>query len=206
MKKFKSLFICLSVIAISFFVSSAAISKVVMDDIKLPEPSVTGGAPIMTAFKNRHSSLKFSSKKEIPLQVLSELLWAADGINRPDGKRTAPSALNSHVITIYTVLKDGIYKYNPQMHTLEAFSKEDVRPIIGTKAPVILLYSANLTRQSKYLSAVDCGFIGQNVYLYSAANNLNTIFLYGVNSSALNYKLELKLGEEILFAQIVGYE
>ena len=91
------------------------------------------------------------------------------------------------------------------MHTLVAFSKEDVRPIIGdTKAPLILLYVANLSRQSKYLASVDCGFIGQNVYLYSAANNLNTIFLYGVNTSALNYKLELKLGEEVLFAQLVG--
>ena len=113
--------------------------------------------------------------------------------------------MNAQVITIYAALPDGLYKYNPQMHTLEAFSKEDIRPIVGTKAPLILLYVANLARQSKYLASVDCGFIGQNVYLYSAANNLNTIFLYGVNSSALNYKLDLNLGEEVLFAQVVGF-
>ena len=200
----KKLFVCLGVITGLMFASGSAFSKVVMDDIKLPEPSVTGGMSLMEALKNRHSSTKFS-KDEIPLQTLSELLWAADGENRPDGKRTAPSALNSQVITIYAALKDGIYKYNPQMHTLEAFSKEDIRPIIGSKAPVILLYVANLSRQSKYLAAVDCGFIGQNVYLYSAANNLNTVFLYGVNSSSLNYKLQFKLGEEVLFAQLVGY-
>ncbi len=204
MKNMKKLFVCLGVITGLMFASGSAFSKVVMDDIKLPEPSVTGGMSLMEALKNRHSSTKFS-KDEIPLQTLSELLWAADGENRPDGKRTAPSALNSQVITIYAALKDGIYKYNPQMHTLEAFSKEDIRPIIGSKAPVILLYVANLSRQSKYLAAVDCGFIGQNVYLYSAANNLNTVFLYGVNSSALNYKLQFKLGEEVLFAQLVGY-
>lgn len=204
MKNMKKLFVCLGVITGLMFASGSAFSKVVMDDIKLPEPSVTGGMSLMEALKNRHSSTKFS-KDEIPLQTLSELLWAADGENRPDGKRTAPSALNSQVITIYAALKDGIYKYNPQMHTLEAFSKEDIRPIIGAKAPVILLYVANLSRQSKYLAAVDCGFIGQNVYLYSAANNLNTVFLYGVNSSALNYKLQFKLGEEVLFAQLVGY-
>ena len=204
MKNMKKLFVCLGVITGLMFASGSAFSKVVMDDIKLPEPSVTGGMSLMEALKNRHSSTKFS-KDEIPLQTLSELLWAADGENRPDGKRTAPSALNSQVITIYAALKDGIYKYNPQMHTLEAFSKEDIRPIIGSKAPVILLYAANLARQSKYLAAVDCGFIGQNVYLYSAANNLNTVFLYGVNSSALNYKLQFKLGEEVLFAQLVGY-
>lgn len=204
MKNMKKLFVCLGVITGLMLASGSAFSKVVMDDIKLPEPSVTGGMSLMEALKNRHSSTKFS-KDEIPLQTLSELLWAADGENRPDGKRTAPSALNSQVITIYAALKDGIYKYNPQMHTLEAFSKEDIRPIIGSKAPVILLYVANLSRQSKYLAAVDCGFIGQNVYLYSAANNLNTVFLYGVNSSALNYKLQFKLGEEVLFAQLVGY-
>ena len=204
MKNMKKLFVCLGVITGLMFASGSAFSKVVMDDIKLPEPSVTGGMSLMEALKNRHSSTKFS-KDEIPLQTLSELLWAADGENRPDGKRTAPSALNSQVITIYAALKDGIYKYNPQMHTLEAFSKEDIRPIIGSKAPVILLYVANLSRQSKYLAAVDCGCIGQNVYLYSAANNLNTVFLYGVNSSALNYKLQFKLGEEVLFAQLVGY-
>ncbi len=203
MKKLKSLFVCFAVIAGLSIAAGSAFSKVVMDDIKLPEPVITGGMSLMEALKNRHSSTKFT-KDEVPLQKISELLWAADGENRPDGKRTAPSALNTQVITIYVALQDGIYKYNPQMHTLEAFSKEDIRPIIGSKAPVILLYVANLARQSKYLAAVDCGFIGQNVYLYSAANNLNTVFLYGVNSSALNYKLGLKLGEEVLFAQLVS--
>lgn len=203
MKKLKSLFVCFAVIAGLSIAAGSAFSKVVMDDIKLPEPVITGGMSLMEALKNRHSSTKFT-KDEVPLQKISELLWAADGENRPDGKRTAPSALNTQVITIYAALQDGIYKYNPQMHTLEAFSKEDIRPIIGSKAPVILLYVANLARQSKYLAAVDCGFIGQNVYLYSAANNLNTVFLYGVNSSALNYKLGLKLGEEVLFAQLVS--
>lgn len=203
MKKLKNLFISTVLFLSICLAAPAGFSKVVLDDIKLPEPDVKGSVTLMEALKNRHSSIKFS-KEEIPLQTISELLWAADGENRPDGKRTAPSALNTQVITIYAALQDGIYKYNPQMHTLEAFSKEDIRPIVGTKAPVILLYVANLGRQSKYLAAVDCGFIGQNVYLYSAANDLNTIFLYGVNSSALNYKLGLKLGEEVLFAQLVG--
>ncbi len=204
MKILRSLFVTLCLISSLILNSCAVSAKVVMDDIKLPEPVMTGGMSLMEALQNRHSSVKFS-KEQIPLQKLSELLWAANGQNRPDGKRTTPSALNAQVISIYAVLPEGIYKYDPSMHTLVAFSKEDVRPIIGdTKAPLILLYVANLTRQSKYLASVDCGFIGQNVYLYSAANNLNTIFLYGVNTSALNYKLELKLGEEVLFAQLVG--
>lgn len=204
MKNLKKIFVTMFLISGLAIGISSSEAKVVMDDIKLPEPVVTGGMSLMEALQNRHSSVKFG-KDEISVQQLSELLWAANGQNRPDGKRTTPSALNAQVITIYVVLKDGIYKYDPAMHSLVAFSKEDVRPIIGnTKAPVILLYVANLARQSKYLAAVDCGFIGQNVYLYSAANNLNTIFLYGVNTSALNFKLDLKLGEEVLFAQLVG--
>jgi len=187
-----------------FLLGNNVFSKVVMDDIKLPEPVMTGSMPLMDALKNRKSSMKFA-KKELSLQVISEILWAANGQNRPDGKRTTPSALSINNISIFVVMKDGLYRYEPKLHELEAFSREDVRPIIGVKAPLILLYVADLSRQSKFLSSVDCGFIGQNVYLYSAANNLNTTFLYGVNSSALNYQLDLGLGKEVLFAQVVGF-
>lgn len=203
MKNLRCLFSLICLISGLLIFSAPCKAKVVMDDIKLPAPVMTGGMSLMESLQNRHSSSKFS-KKEIPLQKLSELLWAANGQNRPDGKRTTPSALNAQVITLYAALPDGIFKYNPAEHTLEAFSKEDVRPIVGTKAPLIILYVANLSKQSKYLASVDCGFVGQNIYLYSAANGLNTTFLYGVNASALDYKLELKLGEEVLFAQVVG--
>lgn len=199
----KKLLSSIFIITVLLLLSQTAHAKVIMDDIKLPDPVKTGGMSLMEALNNRHSSTKFS-KKEIPLQQLSELLWAANGQNRPDGKRTTPSALNAQVITLYAALPEGIFKYNPDTHTLEAFSKEDIRPIVGTKAPLIILYTADLSRQSKYLAGVDCGFIGQNIYLYSAANNLDTTFLYGVNTGALNYKLELKLGQEVLFAQVVG--
>lgn len=179
-------------------------AKVVMDDIKLPKPIMTDSMPLMEALQNRKSTMKFS-KEEIPLQTISEILWAANGQNRPDGKRTTPSALNTNNINIFVALKDGLYRYDAKLHELEAFSREDIRPVMGTKAPLILLYIADLSKQSKFLSSVDCGFIGQNVYLYSAANNLNTIFLYGVNASALNYQLDLGLGQEVLFAQLIGY-
>lgn len=203
MKKLKSLILTVFIFSAVLLSSVAANSETTASDIALPAPTITGGMPLMDALKNRKSSVKFS-KEPISVQTLSNLLWAADGVNRPDGKRTAPSALNAQVITIYVAFSDGIYKYNPQTHTLSAFSKEDVRPIVG-KYPIVLLYVANLARQSKYLASVDIGFIGQNVYLFCAANDLNTIFLYDSNSYALNNKLELKLGEEVLFAQAVGY-
>lgn len=186
------------------FVGNSVFSKVVMDDIKLPEPQMENSMPLMEALQKRKSSVKFA-KTEIPLQTISNLLWAANGENRPDGKRTTPSALNTQNISIFVTMEDGLYRYNPKMHELEAFSREDVRPLIGIKAPLTLLYVANLSRQSKYLSSVDCGFIAQNVYLYSAANNLNTVFLYGINATAINLQLDFGLGQEVLFAQVVGY-
>ena len=184
--------------------SNIAFSKVVMDDIKLPEPQTENSMPLMEVLQKRKSSVKFA-KTEIPLQTISDLLWAANGQNRPDGKRTTPSALNTQNISIFVTMEDGLYRYNPKMHELEAFSREDIRPLIGIKAPLTLLYVANLSRQSKYLSSVDCGFIAQNVYLYSAANNLNTVFLYGINATAINLQLDFGLGQEVLFAQVVGY-
>ena len=190
-------------ICIALCAGTRAFCESAMPDIKLPEPNISGGTPIMDAFKNRKTSDKFS-KTPLDLQLLSDLLWAADGQNRPDGKRTAPSALNAQVITIYVAFPDGVYKYDPSSHTLVSFSKEDIRPIVG-KYSMLLLYVADLSKQSKYLASVDCGFIGQNVYLFSAANNLNTAFLYGVNSIALDAKLGFKLGQEVIFAQVVGY-
>ena len=196
--------VTLLVTACIFLIGNNVLSKVVMDDIKLPEPQMSGSMPLMEALQNRKSATKFS-KTELPLQTISEILWAANGQNRPDGKRTTPSALNTQNISIFVTMKDGLYRYDPKIHELEAYSREDIRPVIGTKAPLILLYVADLGKQSKFLSSVDCGFIGQNVYLYSAANKLNTVFLYGVNASALNYQLDLGLGKEVLFAQLVGY-
>jgi len=201
MKKFFTTFL----IATSLFlIGNSASTKVVMDDIKLPEPQITSSMPLMEALQNRKSAMKFS-KTELSLQTISDLLWAANGENRPDGKRTTPSALNTQNISLFVTMKDGLYRYDPKLHELEAFSREDIRPIIGTKAPLIILFVADLSKQSKFLSGVDCGFIGQNIYLYSSANNLNTTFLYGVNASALNYQLDLGLSKEILFAQLVGY-
>lgn len=202
MRNFRN-FVSLFVIFCSLVIGMPVFADTTIPDIKLPTPNVTGGAPIMDAFRNRKTSDKFS-KIPLDIQMLSDLLWAADGQNRPDGKRTAPSALNAQVITIYVALPDGVYKYDPSSHVLISFSKEDIRPIVG-KYSTILFYVADLSKQSKYLASVDCGFIGQNVYLFSAANNLNTAFLYGVNSMALDAKLNFKLGQEVIFAQIVGY-
>ena len=111
MKKILSVFI-----AISLFINVIAQE---IKDIKLPAAIKSGGKPLMEALNNRASERVFSAK-ELNMQELSDLLWAADGINRPEsGKRTAPTAMNWQDMEIYVILKTGIYKYNPKDHLLE---------------------------------------------------------------------------------------
>lgn len=174
------------------------------DDIKLPEPVKTGGMPLMDALQNRKSDRKFS-KAELPLDVLSNLLWAANGINRADGKRTVPTARNLQEITVFVILKSGVYVYMAADNTLKLVSKEDLRPVVGGGAPVTLLYVADLSRQSKFYATADCGFIGQNVYLFSAANGLATVFRGEINQFTISQKLQFSIGQDVLFGQSVGY-
>ena len=143
--------------------------------IKLPEPQTNGGKPLMQALKERRSSRAFSDE-ELPQQVLSDLLWAAFGINRSDsGMRTAPSAHNMQEIDIYVAMHKGLYLYEPKQHILKLVAMEDVRGVTGmqgfvTTAPVNLIYVADYSRMDKvgnekdFYSAIDTGFIAQNVY------------------------------------------
>lgn len=172
-------------------------------DIQLPEPQTSGGMPLVDALKNRKTDRAFSSQ-ELDEQTLSNLLWAANGINRPDGKHTAPSAMNHQEVVIYAVLPKGVFYYYPKGHFLKRVMKEDIRPLVGN-APLTLLYAANLTQQTKMNAACDIGFIGQNVYLFAAANGLGTVFKGSLNTAAIDQKLELRLGQEVLYGQAVGY-
>ena len=142
-------------------VFAEATTETILKDIILPEPVKTGGMPLMDALSARKTDRTFS-KEELPLEVVSNLLWAANGINRPNGNRTAPSARNLKEIKIFVVLPSGLYAYLPEENALKAISKEDYRPIVG-KYPLTLLYVADLGMQSKHFASVDCGFIGQSV-------------------------------------------
>ena len=92
-----------------------------IDAIKLPPPEMAGGKPLMQALKERHSTREFATKP-LPPQILSNLMWAAVGVNRPNsGKRTAPSARDWREIDVYVVLQDGAYRYDSQAHTLSSW-------------------------------------------------------------------------------------
>ena len=185
--------------------------------IELPKPRMEGGMPLMKALAARKTSRSFSSEK-LPEQVLSDLLWAAWGVNRPDsGKRTAPSARNWQEIDVYVALAEGVFLYDAKAHRLEPVLAEDLRAMTGTQgfvkdAPVNLVYVADLARMEGatesdrvFYSAADTGFIAQNVYLYCASEGLATVVRGSVTRPALKKALRLRQDQEIILAQSVGY-
>jgi len=193
----------------------AAVAEIT--DIPLPPPNTTGGKPLMQVLKARQSSRAFSVR-ELSLQGLSDLLWAAGGINRSDsGKRTAPTAHNWQEIDIYVVLASGAYRYDPQPHSLKRIAHGDLRKLTGGQdfvatAPVNLVFVADLTKMSGaspedqlFYAATDTGFISQNVYLFCASEGLATVVRGMVDREALAKALKLPPTSKIILAQTVGF-
>jgi SagB-type dehydrogenase family enzyme len=205
---------------LSFTITLLTIQKISFsagDEILLMKPDKTGGIPIMAALNKRKSSRSFS---ENPLsdQVLSNILWAASGVNRPDsGKRTAPTAMNNQEIEIYAAMKSGLYKYNAVKHSLELILGKDIRALAGSQefvkdAPLNLIYVADIskvaggTREEKMLYAgADTGFIGENVYLYCASEGLATVIRGYIEKNALGNAMKLNKNQMIILSQTVGY-
>lgn len=198
-----------------FFSTFAAAGET--KNIQLLSPQTDGGKPLMQALKDRHSSRSFSAR-EISQQTLSNLLWAAFGVNRPDSdKRTAPSALNWQEIDIYVATANGLYLYQAEDHSLQLVTTEDVRDKTGTQAfvgqvPINLVYVADYSRmgtaspeKKDFYSAADTGFIGQNVYLYCASEGLATVVRNSIDKPALAEAMKLRTEQKIILAQSVGY-
>ena len=185
--------------------------------IKLPVPEKIGGKPLMEALNDRSSSRYF---KDEPLsqQQLSNLLWAAFGINREDiKKRTAPSSHNHQDILIYLTTQDGLFLYHAEENALEQLSDKDMRSIAGNQsfvkeASVNLIYVSDFSKLGKgsdenkrVTAATHCGFIGQNVYLYCASEGLISVFRAWINKEKIASILNLPEGFEVLYSQSVGY-
>lgn len=192
--------------------------------IQLLKPQIEGGRPLMQVLKDRKSIRGYSAEK-LPLQILSNLLWAAFGINRPDsGKRTAPTGQNRQNIDIYVASDEGAYVYDAKAHMLNPVLSEDIRSISGRQqyawqqqmaplddAPVNLIYVADFSKHSKfsemviYLAFNHTGFISQNVYLYCASEGLATVVRLWFDKEALEKKLELKRDQYATLVQSVAY-
>ncbi|NQT22928.1 MAG: SagB/ThcOx family dehydrogenase, partial [Candidatus Omnitrophica bacterium] len=164
---------------------------------------------LMKSLKNRQSSRSFSSR-ELPMEMISDILWAAFGINRPEsGKRTAPSAMNMQEIDIYVAMKSGLYLYDSRENILSPVLERDIREFTGKQdftqeAPLDLIYVADFSRMkgdeaSKiFYSAVDVGFISQNVYLFCASKGLATVILGWVDKPALEKIMNLKDSQKVI--------
>jgi SagB-type dehydrogenase family enzyme len=197
------------------FAALMSCTALIGQTLELPTPQKTGGMPLMETLAKRTTVRAFDTT-DISRQQLSNLLWASFGINRPDGKRTAPSASNKQEIDIYVLLKTGAYIYDAQNHTLIQVTPEDLRSQAADRrfadAPVQLIFIADLSKrgenseEGKLRTAnIDCGYISQNTYLYCTSEGLVTGARGSVNRDVLISKLKLKPDQKILLAHSVGY-
>lgn len=203
----------LTLIAFSIF---CGLNLSAQELIKLPEPTKTGGKPLMEALNERSSSRDFSFE-DLSNQQLSNLLWAANGINRPEkGKRTAPSSHNNQDIDIYLTTEKGLFLFKPEEHALQQLSEIDMRKITGNqdfvkKSAVNLIYVSDFSKlkgsdDTKLITAAThCGFIGQNVYLYCASEGLISVFRAWINKEKIAKALKLKPNQHVIYCQSVGY-
>ena len=182
----------------------------------LPKPPVDGGKALMQLLKERKSLREYRPDK-LPKEVISNLLWAAFGINRPDGKRTAPTARNRQDIDVYICMEDGTYLYDAKAHALKLVAAEDLRTLTGTQpyvkqAPVNLVYVADLAKmgnvpehEKSLYAGAHCGFISQNVYLFCASEGLSTVVRALIDRPALAKAMKLRSDQKIVLAQCVGH-
>ncbi|MBR4803187.1 MAG: SagB/ThcOx family dehydrogenase [Bacteroidales bacterium] len=184
--------------------------------IQLNKPDFSNDATLMNALLERQTNRSFSSQ-ELSWQQLSDILWAANGVNRPDnGKRTAPSARNAQEIDIYAFTASGVFFYDAENHQLKRISDKDSRQGVYDrgdfhKAPLILVYVGNFDKMQgfdedarNFYSATDVGFVSQNVYLYYATQGLSTVICGSFNREGADKVLKIKNGK-LLLAQPVGY-
>ncbi len=207
-------------------------NKPYMQQIELLKPKLDSGKSVLKSLQQRKTIREISNKK-LPLQVLSNLLWAACGVNRKNGPfgmtgRTAASASNSQEIDVYVAMREGIYLYDPPHNRLVPVAAVDLRSLAigpgqdnsGSGAPVRLIYVADINKLAntsgfqepglqdpeiqKSYYYIDTGIIAGNVYLFAASHGLASWF-HNCNKSELTAKLKLRPEHRVLFGQTVGY-
>jgi SagB-type dehydrogenase family enzyme len=177
------------------------------------------GFPVMQALKARASATEYNSRK-LELQDLSDLLWAANGVNRPEnGKRTAPSAINAQDIDVYACMEQGTYLYNAEKHVLTLIASGDQRALIAgkqanvTKAPVICLLVSDVSRFSSGAdsvrlrwAAMDAGIVSENISLFCAAVGFSTRPRAQMDLAKLREVLKLKPSQHPILNNPVSYK
>ncbi len=187
--------------------------------IKLPDPQTEGGMPLMKALKLRKSTRgNFGPDTKLSMQQISNLLWAADGVNRENGYRTAPSAANWQNIDIYVMTADGLYLYDAKNNVLKVLGNKDVRSASGGQefvndAPVNLIYIADYSHAAyrgnkdvaETWSYANTGFIAQNVYLFCASEGLACIVRANADKDLIRKTLNLRPDQHFILAQTIAH-
>jgi len=207
--------ICWTVVAL--LGAAAAASAQDLAPIKLPAPVTVGGMPLMEALKARQSVREFAPDR-LPPQMLANLLWAAWGINRADGRRTAPSASNRQEIEIYVTLPEGVYLWDAKANVLMPVAAGDLRGATGSQpfvatAPLNLVYVADMAKAGRPATdpqqmlniGADTGFIAENAYLFCASAGLAVVVRAMIPRDELAKGLKLRETQVIVLAQTVGY-
>ncbi|MDY0097807.1 MAG: SagB/ThcOx family dehydrogenase [Bacteroidales bacterium] len=199
----------LTAVLMSVFLSGQELAPV-----ELPAPDKTKGLPVMQALGERASVREWLPQK-LGLQVLSDILWAANGINRPDeGKRTAASAMNAQDIDVYAFTDTGIFLYNALNHRLEPVAAGDYRDLPGmTDAPLNLVLVSDISRFRTGSDSVrmvwacmDSGIVSQNIAIYCAGTGLKTRPRVGFPGAAkMRELMRLKDSQHLMLNHPVGY-
>lgn len=199
-----------------FAIAAAGLVCAAQESKPLPAPHTSGGKPVMQALQERKSVRDFKPDS-LSDQQMSDLLWAAFGINRPEiDHRTAPSAQNVQDVDIYVATADGLYLYEAKGQSLKKVSSRDIRALTSGQpfakvAALQLVYVSDYQRMAKVkeemrplYSGIDCGCIVQNVYLYCASAGLACV-VHELDRAPLARAMELRPDQHIIIAQAVGY-
>lgn len=188
--------------------SIVSLFPVSAQDIKLNVPNKNSGKPLMQALSERKSSRDFINK-DMPIAVLSNLLWAANGFNRED-KRTAPTANDKQEIELYVALRSGVYLYDAKNNVLKLIKSGDHRDSTGNQdfvanASANIIFVADMNKaSSREYAYTDCGFVAQNIYLFAASEGLGAVARGWYDKDVLAKLLNLPSHKEVLLTQSVG--
>jgi SagB-type dehydrogenase family enzyme len=200
------------------FCMGGAVMAQAPDTINLSAPTLEKGTSLMKALQQRQSRRDMSDK-QLSLEDLSNVLWCANGINRPEtGNRTSPSARNKQDVDVFVIMKDGAYLYMPKKNQLVLIAAGDFRKDAGMQpyvaiAPVNLIYVSDLVKfdfikdreELVITAAIDAGHCSQNVYLYGASAGLSVVTRTSVDGRKMAGILKLRPQQLVIMGQTVGY-
>ncbi len=182
--------------------------------VELPKPALSNQVSLKQALEQRRTDRTFSSKP-IAAQELSNLLWAANGANRANGKRTVPVARGIYAVSLYVALPDGVYFHNREKNTLERVTATDLRAAsdgrkMGANAYAVVVMAArsdafgDSSKGPAYI-AMEAGAMMQNLYLYCAGAGLNTVVCGSFDPAVWQRELKLPENQYVILTQVVGY-